>query len=100
MKFVYEDALKEYMEKTGKRIIAVEVASSNCSDIEVTEIYVHFIKEKQAEYYKAKKRFRGYETEMGEVLLPAYRLVYEDTVVFGLKTFWFIKSVTYKGIKI
>lgn len=100
MKFVYDEKLKEYMEKSGKKIIAVEVASSNCSDIEITELYVHFVSEKQAEYFKAKKKFREYETEMGKVLLPNYRLDYEDIITFGLKSFWFIKSVTQKGIRV
>lgn len=79
--------------------IAIEVISSN-SDFEVTELYVHLIKEKQAEYFKQKKNFRGIPTEHGEVLLPSYRLEYADTITFGLKRFWIFHSIKYSGIQL
>lgn len=100
MNFVYEPALREYMQKKGKRIIIVEVATSNCSDFEVTELNVHFVNEKQADYFKDKKKFRSVENGVGEVLLPPYRLEYDETVTFGLKSFLGIKQVSYQGIRL
>jgi len=87
------------MEKKGMTSIAIEVISSN-SDFEVTELHVYLIKDKQAEYFKQKKNFRGIATEHGEVLLPPYRLEYSDTITFGLKKVWIFHGVKYTGIKL
>ncbi len=100
MKFVYEPALREYMQKRGKRTIAVEVITSDCSDFEVTELHVRFLGDKQANCFKEKKHFRGHETECGEVLLPPYRMEYDDIITFGLKSFLFVKYITYQGIRL
>ena len=100
LNFVYEASLLEHMQKKGMTTIAVEVMSSTNSDFEVTELYVHLIKDKQAEYFKQKKRFRGIPTEHGEVLLPPYRLEYDDTVCFGLKEFLFFRTIRYTGIRL
>lgn len=98
MNILWEPALLERMEKTGKRILAVEVAQSNGSDFEVTELHLHLVSEKQAAFLQQKKRFRAVDTAQGTVLLPPYRLEYDDTVVFGLKSFWLFKLITQKGI--
>jgi len=98
MEFVYEPELLAFMEKKGKRHIAVEVVSSEHSDIEITELYIHLMGEKQAEYYKAKKGYRGIETAEGEVLLPRYRLTYDDRIVLGLKKVLCFRSLTQTGI--
>ena len=99
MEFVYDDALREYMTQKGKRHIVVEVVSSNYSDFEVTELYPHIISEKVAEAFK-RKRFVVRETDMGEVLLPPYRLHYADTVRFSLRSFLGIKSIRQEGIEL
>lgn len=99
MTFVYEAPLLEHMKQKGMTAIAVEVISSN-SDFEITELYVHLIKDRQAEYFKAKKGFRGILTEHGEVLLPPYRLEYSDTITFGLKKVWIFHGIRYSGIKL
>ncbi len=100
MEFVYEQALEAYMKKKGKKVIAVEVVTSNNSDFEVTELHVRFLNEKMARAFKEKKHFRSHETELGEVLLPPYRLEYEDKVIFGLKSFLGIKYITHQGMKL
>lgn len=87
------------MRRKNKKTIIVEVAECNCTDLEVQELHVHFVDDKQAEYFKSKKRFRERETEMGAVLLPPYRLEYDEIVVFGLKSFLGFKYITQKGIK-
>lgn len=99
MEFVYEQALQEYMVQKGKKNIVVEVAQSSHSDFDVQELHVHFVNEKQAEFLKSKKRFHAKSTFMGEVLLPPYRLEYDDTVVFGLKSFLCFKMITHRGIR-
>ena len=99
MEFVYEQTLQEYMLQTGKRNIVVEVAESSHSDFDVQELHVHFVNEKQTKFFITKKGFRSKSTSVGEVLLPPYRLVYDDTVVFGLKSFLCFKLITHRGIR-
>lgn len=99
MKIEYDDDLLEYMEKKGMTSIAVEVVTSN-SDIEITELHVHLLQDRLVEYFKTKKGFRSVRGEAGEVLLPPYRLEYDDTIRFSLKKFWFFRSVGYSGIKL
>lgn len=96
----YDEALREYMAQKGMTAIAVEVASSEHSDIEVTELYVHLISDKQAAYFKEKKRFRPIPGELGEVLLPPYHLEYDDTISFSLKKFWIFRWIRYSGIRL
>ena len=100
MRFVCEPALLERMRRKNKKYIIVEVVTSDSSDFEVTELHVYLADEKQAAFFKEKKKFRSQPMEEGEVLLPPYRLEYEDTVTFGLKSFLFLKWVTYEGIRL
>lgn len=88
------------MKKKEKMAVVVEVVTSNCSDIEITELYVHLSNQKQADYFVNKKKFRRQSMDFGEVLLPPYRLDYEDTVTFGLKSFLGIRQLTWKGIQV
>lgn len=99
MQFVYDDALRDYMNAKGKRHLVVEVVSSDHSDFEITELYAHLVSEKKAAEFK-RKRFVAFQTDMGEVLLPPYRLHYADTVRFSLRSFLGIKSVRYEGIEL
>lgn len=99
MQFVYDDALREYMLAKGKRHLVVEVVSSDHSDFEITELYPHLVSEKKAAEFK-RKRFVVFETDMGEVLLPPYRLHYADTLRFSLRSFLGIKSVRQEGIEL
>lgn len=100
MNFVYEPALEKYMRQKGKRDIIVEVISSSSSDFEVTELHIHFVNEKQCNFFMQNKRFRSVETSLGRVLLPPYRLEYADTVRFGLKSFLGIKYIVQEGIRL
>lgn len=96
----YDEALRAYMEKTGKSTIAVEVMSSQSSDFDFTELYVHLISDKMAAHFKEKKGFRAVAGELGEVLLPNYRLEYDETICFSLKKFWIFHSVRQTGIRL
>ena len=100
MTIEYDPALRAYMEQKGRTTIAVEVVSSQHSDIEITELYVHLVTDRQAAYLKNKRRFRAVVTEAGQVLLPPYRLEYDDTVTFCLHKFWVFRSVRQTGIRL
>lgn len=97
MQFAYTEELRRYMEETGKRSIVVEVVQSD-GDFEVTELHIHFTSEKQAELFQKRQGFHRFETELGEVLLPNYRLQYAETITFGLKKRLFWKTLTQTGI--
>lgn len=100
MQFKYEPALEKYMRQKGKKTIIVEVISSNSSDFEVTELHVHFANDRQTAFFKNTKHFRAIKTDMGEVLLPPYRLEYADTITFGIKSFLGIRYVAQEGIRL
>lgn len=100
MKFVYEPELIEYMNEKGHKNIIVELVQINNSEIEIAELHVHFVDERQTEIFKKKKQYSSVATEMGEVLLPHFKLTFEDEIIFGLKKFWIFKSISYKGIAI
>lgn len=100
MTFTYDAPLLEYMKKKERTTIAVEVMSSQNSDFEITELYVHLISDKQAAYFKEKKGFRGIPTEVGEVLLPRYRMDYDEVIRFRLKKFWIFHSIEQTGIRL
>ncbi len=101
MEIVYEPALLEYMKEKGKRNIAIEVISADHSDFDVTELYVHFMTDSRVDYFKTSKRFRSIATGIGEVLLPPYRLEYDETLTFGLvKGLFGIKKITYQGVRL
>lgn len=100
MQIVYEPALTAYLKHKDMTAIAVEVVSSTHSDIEVTELYLHPMKEKHAAYYKEKKRYRSVPAPYGEVLLPPYRLEYDDTVTFTFKKYWIFHAIRQTGIRL
>ena len=100
MEFKYTPELLEYMNKHSKKNISVEVAVSDHSDFEITELYLRFVKDDFAHYLRDKKNYILKETEIGYVLLPPYRLHYDDVITFGLKKIWIFHSITQIGIKL
>lgn len=100
MNFIIDDALKTHMKHTGKNNIIVEMVTAETSDIEISELHVYMANDKQAAFFKEKKRYRGHAIEGGEVLLPHFPLQCEENVRFWLKTFWIFKTVGYEGLKI
>ncbi len=100
MKFVYEPELQAYMREKNKKNIIVEIARSDSSDFEVTELHVHFVSDRQTELFKTRQKFRAVQTAMGEVLLPPYRLEYAPVITFGLKKICFLRYITQEGISL
>lgn len=100
MEVQFKPGLTEYMEKTGKRYIMVEVIQTQNSDFDVTEICPRFVSEKFAVSLKEKKRYRAVAAPIGEVLMPPYRLEIDSVVTFELKSFLFIKWIRQEGINL
>lgn len=99
MTFSYTKDLRDYMEKKCRKNIIVEVITCN-ADIDVTELHVFLADDKTSNFYKSQKKYKGIETEVGEVLLPPYRLEYEEEIVFDLKKVLCFKMVKYEGIRL
>ncbi len=99
MEFRYQPALLEYMAEKDRNDLAVEVAATNHSDIDVTEIYVRLVSRKMLQELR-KKNYRIIETSIGKVALPPYRLHYSPTVTFGLKRRFLFTTITYDGIRL
>ena len=100
MNFRIDDALKAHMQHSGKTNIVVELVTAETSDIEISELHVHLVNDRQAAFFKEKKRYRGYEVDGGEVLLPRFPLECQEEVRFWLKSFLCFKTVGYEGMKI
>lgn len=98
MIFLYSDELLAHMQKKNKRNIIVEVAKSDSSDFEITELHTHFVSDKQAELFVSRQGFHPYETEHGKILLPNYRLSYDPVVSFDIKKVLFFNILKADGI--
>ena len=92
--------LAAYMARRHRRILSVEVASADHSDIEVTELYVRLVRDDFADYLVDRKHYRRVPAGEYEVLLPNYRLHYDEELRFGLKSFWFFHHITLEGVRL
>ncbi len=100
MKFIYTPALLTYMKEKNRRHLSLEVASSAHSDFEVTELYLRLISDKDAIFLETRKHYHCVTTEVGKVLLPPYRLVYDETITFDVKRYWIFTRLIFKGIRL
>ncbi len=94
-------ALQAYLKDKKKPVISVEVATSDRSDFDVTELFIRLVSEDFADYLIRKKNCRAVKSEDGHtVLLPNYRLEYETNVVFDIRKLWIFSKIVYTGIKL
>ncbi len=102
MEFIYEPELLEYMKTKDRYDIIVELVSIDHSDIEMTDLHVFLANKRQVKLFKEEKKYKTIKTDVGEVLMPLYKfeLNEDKKVIFGLKTTWIFKSLTYKGIRL
>lgn len=100
MNIIVTPALREHMQKTGKNVIIVEVAKCDNSDLEVTELHPHLIGKRAADGYIKRQSFRSVPIPEGSVLLPNYRLEYDEKIIFDVKRVLFITMVKCQGIKL
>ena len=100
MEFRITPNLLEYMKKKKKKNISVEVASSDHSDFEVTEIYLRLVSDRFATYLTDKNRYVARQSEAGLILLPPYRLEYDNVITFSLKKILFFHILKQDGIRL
>lgn len=96
--YIAAPALIERMKKKNMRNIVVEVASSNTSDFEVSEIFLRLCRDEHADYLVEKKRYRRENCDDFCVILPPYRLEYQQNVRFYIKKWWIFTHLAYEGI--
>ena len=100
-------ALAHYMKEKNKYTLSVEVASSNASDFEVTEMYFRLVNDSSARYLTGKRRYRSFAAFCaedpdftGQILLPPYRLHIAEQVKFDIKKIWLFHKITAEGIEL
>ena len=98
MKFTYTPELLEYMKQKNNTTVLVELVELNNTDLEIMELAIRLPDARTRDLFVNKKKYRVIQTEVGEVLLPNFPLMYSDTVTFGLKKVLFFKQITCKGI--
>lgn len=98
MEIRYTPELCTYMKEKKKEAMVVEVITSEHSDFEVTELYVHLSEEKQAKFFEEKKKYRVISAPVGKLLLPPYHLEYEEVITFYLKKYWIFPVIKQEGI--
>lgn len=96
----YSEELLSEMRRKGKKNLSIEVAATNHSDLEVTELYVRYVKDDFADYLVEKKNYSRVTTEVGQVLLPQYRLFLDDTITFYIKKTWIFRSLAVDGVRL
>lgn len=112
MIFTISSDLRDYMDSKKKTHIVVEVAESNASDFEVTEIFYRLCNLSHAKYlmdkgYKESPLYleETLDDEVGEatdmkVLLKPYKFEIEEKVHFYRKKHFLFKSLKAEGIKL
>lgn len=96
----YTPQLRDYMKKSGKQTIVVELVEINNSDFEISELHVRFVDKRLREQFVEKKGYRVAPAPEGELLLPRFPLELEPVVTFDLKKILCFPVLTYKGIKV
>ena len=101
MNIIITEKLREHLKNKKKKIISVEVASADHSDIEINEIFIRCVSEDFSEYLRTKKNYREKFTEDGiSVLFAPVPMDFDETVEFDLIKHLFINRIIYKGIKL
>lgn len=100
MEFRYEPELLEYMKKKNKMHVLVELITSESSDFDLTELCPRILSDRMARFYVEDRGYKVTKTEVGEVLLPDYRLEYDAVITFGMKKWGPFKKITQTGIRL
>lgn len=98
MKFFYSDSLIEYMNKVNKFTIVIEVVICNNSEIEIADLHVYLIDEIKAKFFKEVRGYGFVNTEYGQVLIPKFKLHFDENIYFDLKKIICFNFLKYKGI--
>jgi hypothetical protein len=94
----YTDRLKEYMAKKGHSHIMIELVDTKTCCSGFSEITAHFISDKTLTRIE-KDICNRFDGEVGDVVVTARGLEYDDEITFDLKSFVGLKDIEIKGIR-
>ena len=97
MKVTYTQKLKDYMMRKGYTHIVVDLVDSATSTSGFTDICGRFVKDEEAAAI-APKAARVLEGELGTVIVTARALEYDEEITLGLRSFFGLKDITFKGM--
>ena len=97
MIFTRSPELAEYMARKKKTHIVLDVAKSDHSDFDVSELFVRLADKEHASYLVEKKRFRERTADGFSVLLPNYILEYDEEVHFSFRHALFLRLLHVDG---
>lgn len=105
MKITISEELKHHLMHKNKRNIVVEVATTDHSDFDVTEIFIRLCDYSHRDYLKEKKGYIEYPIEdvpqnHMAVLFKPYKLELEPEIRFDLTKKWIFNKIIYEGIKL
>ncbi len=100
IEFTCDGRLLDRMKRKKRTNIVVEVATSSTSDFEVSEIFLRLCRDGDVPYLTSKKRYRAVDCGDFKVLLPPYKLEYDEHVRFGQKRVLFLEMMTFEGIRL
>ncbi len=98
MHVTYTPQLTSYMEKKGLRHIKVELADARTCCSGFSDISLDFVSEKGARTL-APRVVRRIEAPVGDVLVCARGLEYDDEIVFDLGSFIGLKDIRVEGMR-
>lgn len=98
MNVTYDQNLKDYMTRKGYTHIELGLAESKTCCSGFSEISTGFLTDKGLESLEG-KIVRRIPSEMGDVIVTARGLEYDDSLHFGLKSFLGVKDITVSGVR-
>lgn len=98
MEVVCTEELKRYMERKGYRYVELGLAEANTCCSGFSEVFATVLTDSAARRLRG-KAVRAILCEVGEVLVTARGLEYDDVVTLGLKSFLGVKDITVQGVR-
>lgn len=98
MHIVYSDELKDYMTCKGLSHIEIGLVEANTCCSGFADIVTDFVADKDLPRIE-KKIVRVLDGEVGDILVTARGLEYDEEIELGLKSFLGIKDITVKGVR-
>lgn len=98
MNVVYEQPLKDYMARKGYTHIELGMASAGSCCSGFADVYTGFLTDKGLESLSGKiyGRIPG---EIGDIVITARGLEFDDEIRLGLKSFFGAKDITVQGVR-
>lgn len=98
MNITYSQKLKDYMARKGYEHIVIEMVDSKTCCAGFADIVGRFADEKGVAKLSG-KILRRFDGEVGDVIVTAHGLEYDEDVELGLRSFLGAKDITFKGIR-